>query len=158
SRLPQLLRGRFVGTPFKPAETRNLERVAILEQKMGPLPLSLCAWFEQVGEVDLTQFLWGVAFAWDRKSLPSRYTDAFQFHEIDSLLMYQEHQWYGNEYQIEFSGDAIHKDGYSGGDPYALLLPNAGIDALVTALPYSTSPNGFEDLPFVTYLRHCFAW
>jgi hypothetical protein len=108
----------------------------------GPIPLSLRAFFEVVGEVN---------FNGDHPSLAPKDSqfppdplmvcgaddalamlESFDSDEDDPLL-------------LEFAPDALHKANISGGAPYSIELPNPAVDAQVQDEPH--------DVNFVEYLR-----
>jgi hypothetical protein len=104
-----------------------------LESEAGPLPLSLIAFWQEVGAVDLV----GMHRSWP--------------HGLDPLVvdppegplsdLYDE----DDEVFVALAPDDLHKDNVSGGDPYGLQLPNPSADFL---LIYER-----HDLLFVPYLR-----
>lgn len=108
----------------------------------GPIPLSLRAFFEVVGEVNFngdhpSLAPKGSQFAPDPLMVCSAddalaMLDSFDRDEDDPLL-------------IEFAPDALHKANISGGAPYSIELPNPAADAQVEDEPH--------DVTFVEYLR-----
>jgi hypothetical protein len=114
----------------------------------GPMPLSLRAWYEQVG---------GVCFlGWHSELCPNADEPAgLAGRSPDPLLMFS--LSLGNEileeldegeYRIVLAPDDIFKAGEAGGDAYWIGMPNPAADAT------------FEDgagRSFVNYLRHAFA-
>jgi hypothetical protein len=154
----------------------DVERqLAELEALGGPIPLSLCAWYEQIGAVnfvgmypvkDATNpngFTCYVQFA---DAVGERQSRRFNTNEcphdldplfvdsLDALLRHAKHPtqtWKRNgSYELELAPDEWLKYAVSGGGPYVITLPNAGADA----------PFEFEwhHTTFVNYLRICFAW
>jgi hypothetical protein len=53
-------------------------------------------------------------------------------------------------FSLAFAPDVYHKVNVSGGTPYAIILPNAGADALIEIYGKQSY--------FVDYLRECFKW
>ena len=114
-----------------------------IEKRTGPLPLSLRAFFEVVGSVDLNGrhpmlaprkntvaedplIVYGVTDAWEQ-------VDGAEEDEIDEIVL---------------APDDLHKAGTSGGDPYSIAVPDARADGDLL--------NERHGLLFVPYLRLCF--
>lgn len=108
-----------------------------LEEEAGPLPLSLLAFWREVGAVDLVGMHPGWPGGLDPLVVdPPEGALSFLFDEED------------DEGAGKFAGlapDDLHKDNASGGDPYGLRLPNPAADFL---LEYE-----HRGLLFVPYLR-----
>jgi hypothetical protein len=128
-----------------------LSQVLRMEEEAGPLPLSIRAWFQIGGEVDLTgvhprlSFIRGqtserTALEWDLV-----FSDPLVIYGVESALKCVEHMGV-----VCFSDCAsVKADSHDGGDPYTLLLESAGADCLI----HGYSP---EDITFVQYLRKAF--
>jgi hypothetical protein len=127
-----------------PAPGARATRVRI-EKRIGPLPLSIRAFFELVGSVDLTGrhpaltpgigavaedplVVHGVADAWEQ-------VDGAEEEELDEIII---------------APDDLHKAGTSGGDPYAIAVPDPRADGELL--------NERHGLLFVPYLRLCFGF
>jgi hypothetical protein len=125
-----------------PAPGARATRVRI-EKRIGPLPLSIRAFFELVGSVDLTGrhqaltpgggaiaedplIVHGVSDAWEQ-------VDGAEEEELDEIIV---------------APDDLHKAGLSGGDPYAIAVPDPRADGELL--------NERHELLFVPYLRLCF--
>lgn len=104
-----------------------------LEAEAGPLPLSLVAFWREVGAVDLV----GMQRAWP-EGLDPLVVDP---PEGPLAELYDEDE----QVFISLAPDEFHKDNVSGGDPYGLELPNPAAD-----FPFLYEPH---DLLFVPYLR-----
>lgn len=110
-------------------------RVAIiyLEREAGPLPLSLVAFWQEVGTVDLI----GMHPGWPTS--------------LDPLVVYPPEATESclDDYEDELFGvlapDDLHKDNVSGGDPYGFELPSPSADFILM--------NEDHNLLFVQYLR-----
>jgi hypothetical protein len=107
-----------------------------LEQTAGPLPLSLTAFWDEVGAVDLV----------------GRHPDWPD--GLDPLVVDPPEgalAWIDDGYQEDdrlfaaLAPDDLHKDNVSGGDPYGLLLPQPAVDFI-----FENEPHGVH---FVEYLR-----
>jgi hypothetical protein len=104
-----------------------------LDSEAGPLPLSLIAFWQEVGAVDLV----GMHPSWP--------------HGLDPLVvdppegplaeLYEEDE----EIFISLAPDEFHKDNISGGDPYGLELPNPAVDFMFMEERH--------EVLFVPYLR-----
>ena len=114
-----------------------------IEKRIGPLPLSIRAFFELVGSVDLTGqhpaltpasgavaedplVAHGVSDAWEQ-------VDGAEEGEMDEIII---------------APDDLHKAGTSGGDPYSIAVPDPRADGELL--------NERHGLLFVPYLRLCF--
>jgi hypothetical protein len=72
--------------------------------------------------------------------------------------MLSEYEWRSEDglvtaespFLIEFAPDYLHKANISGGSPYGLAVPNAGVDGLVIGDIHQTT--------FNNYLRVAFEW
>jgi hypothetical protein len=118
-------------------------KIAELEKLVGgPVPLSLRAFFEVVGEVN---------FNGDHPSLAPRdgepAPDPLMVCSVDdAIAMLESGDWDDDEPAlIEFAPDALHKANISGGAPYSIEVPNPAADAPVEDEPHDTT--------FVAYLR-----
>ena len=134
--------------PHVPPPADVADRIAELEGIAGgPIPLSLRAFFEVVGQVDLNG---------DHPSLAPKdgqFTpDPLMVCGIEDAIAIVESND-GDEDDpllFEFAPDALHKANISGGSPYAIALPQAVADALVEGEPHGVT--------FVEYLRIAIHW
>lgn len=118
-------------------------KIAELEQTIGgPLPLSLRAFFELVGEVN---------FNGDHPSLAPAQSDLTPDPLMvcgvdDAIAMIESEDRDEDEpLTIDIAPDALHKANISGGGPYAIIVPDAAVDAHLDEEP--------NDVGFVAYLR-----
>jgi hypothetical protein len=132
------------------------ECIQRLERRVGPLPLSLRAWYEIVGSVNFI----GEHPDWDHEI----YSDPLVVDPIDfALAEYQEWrescQEYGSEavgpYTVPIAPDEYHKARGEGVPQlavavYSIMTPNPAADAVLGEEPHHTT--------FVDYLRTCFKW
>jgi hypothetical protein len=130
-----------------PSNIQN--HLAAIEQAVGPIPLSLYAWYETVG---LVNFM-GVHPQWNSTIC----SDPLVFDCDTEWVLPSYQDWKADTtifdahgFRIDFAPDLYHKAEYSGGAPYAIALPNAAIDAPVLYEWHTTT--------FVNYLRTCFRW
>ena len=129
--------------PLTPSSDTMRADYAELEAEAGPLPLSLVAFWQEVGAVDLV----GMHPAWP-DGLDPLVVDppegalAWLF---DDVAEDEEEKTADARRFAALAPDDLHKDNVSGGDPYGVYLPNPAVDfALV---------DGRHDLHFVSYLR-----
>jgi hypothetical protein len=109
-----------------------------LEDEAGPLPLSLSAFWQEVGAVDLV----GMHPAWPDG------LDPLVVDPPEGALSFLFDEDEEDESLGRFAGlapDDLHKDNTSGGDPYGVRLPNPAADFL---FEYER-----HNLLFVPYLR-----
>ena len=104
-----------------------------LESKAGPLPLSLIAFWQEVGAVDLV----GMHPSWPDG------LDPLVVDPPEGALSYLDDE--GEGIFVGLAPDDLHKDNTSGGDPYGLELPNPSADFIFM---YER-----HNLCFVPYLR-----
>jgi hypothetical protein len=119
--------------PFTPASARMRATAEELESEAGLLPLSLMAFWQEVGAIDLV----GMHPSWPDQ-LDPLVVDPPEGPLAD---LYDE----DDETFVSLAPDEFHKDNVSGGDPYGLILPNPAADFLFM---YER-----HDLLFVPYLR-----
>src|SRR5215207_5390741 len=119
--------------PLLPPSDAMRTDCAELVEQAGPLPLSLLAFWQEVGAVDLV----GMHPAWPDG------LDPLVVDPPEGALsgLYEEEEGFF----VGLAPDDLHKDNTSGGDPYGLLLPNPSADFLFM---YER-----HDLLFVPYLR-----
>lgn len=112
-----------------------------LESAAGPLPLSLKAFWQEVGAVDFV----GMHPSWP-DGLDPLVVDP---PEGALAMLYDEEEYEegaeGARWFAALAPDDLHKDNVSGGDPYGVQLPNPSAD-----FPFMYEPH---NLLFVPYLR-----
>ncbi len=142
-------------------------KIAELEQLVGPIPLSLRAWYESVGMVDFDGIHPilsppdAIVSSEDEPTLPPRwvYSDPLVIYPIDRLLEEYEYRKlrlnlydYGTmppkTFPLDVSPGAIMKAGQAEGKPYHIRVPNPAADAPLEGEWHETT--------FVDYLRTCF--
>ena len=133
---PDGTRRSYMVDPLTPPSEQMQADCDELESEAGPLPLSLSAFWQEVGAIDLV----GMHPAWP-DGLDPLVVDppegalSFFFDEEDA----EDGQFAG------LAPDDLHKDNTSGGDPYGVRLPNPAADFL---FEYER-----HNLLFVPYLR-----
>jgi hypothetical protein len=119
----------YLTAPLCPPAPGFAAGVQRLREALGPLPLSLEAFWAVVGSVDLV----GMHPAWPEMSDPL---------VVDPPEAMTEHlkdwEWWmetgpddTGPYVGPFAPDVFHKDNISGGGPYGIQLPDSGADAPV---------------------------
>lgn len=119
--------------PLTPPSARMQADIEELTTEAGPLPLSLTAFWQEVGAVDFV----GMHRSWPN-GLDPLVVDPPEGPLSD---LYDE----GEGIFVALAPDDFHKDNVSGGDPYGLELPNLAADFLFM---YER-----HELLFVPYLR-----
>lgn len=127
--------------PPPPDTARALDK---LEERVGgPLPLSLRAFYLEIGGVNFI----GTYPAWRYFDIDPLYVSSLADAEGSSLDSEPEPRADGLT-ELSLSPDSCMKYEVSGGDGYFLLVPNASIDGLFD--------DGRHNTTFVDYLRICF--
>ncbi len=136
---PDGARGYYTQGPLVPPSESTRSEIAELEAQVGPIPLSLAAFWQQVGSVDLV----GMHRSWPAGLDPLVvYPPEAALSELDA----GEIDIDGSApFEAALAPDDLHKDNVSGGDPYAIALPDSSADALFL--------NERHGLLFVPYLR-----
>jgi hypothetical protein len=133
--------------PLRDPEPDAAARLDAVEARIGPLPLSLRAWLEEVGAVDLN----GRHPDWPEVMTDALVVDPAPGGGSPSEAILAEHdERGGGPFPLPLAPDYLHKAGISGGEPYATWLPDAAADARWHG----------DDLhrgTFVEYLRSAFA-
>lgn len=165
---------------LSPPEPEVHEQLAALERLVGgPIPLSLYAWYEQVGAVDFigtAPAVWGKVpvllppgsqerYYLHREDRPDAVADEtlqvgivhdldplYTFPLEDVLLLIRSQITHANaeQYYADIAPDEYHKYFVSGSGTYAIRIPDAGADTLLEGEWHETT--------FVNYLRICFRW
>lgn len=167
--------GKLVPTvPYVPPPQEIQQYLDRLERVCGPLPLSVRAFFLEVGGVNLvgTHPLWDALlepglwqyyyllesplnpYPYGVSGLDGLYIDPLNSEMLEYYL--EEYNEYtrsptnrkDDPFQLHLSPDSYHKMDISGGAPYAIALPNRAIDGLLLHEWHQTT--------FVNYLRICF--
>lgn len=123
-----------------PPDARTAKRIQRIEKASGPLPLSIRAFYEVVGSVDLIG-------RHPRLAPPSGTVapDPLVVIGIEEASSEMADEGDGG---LILAPDDLHKSNVSGGEPYEIGVPDAAADARVL--------NERHDLLFVDYLRLCF--
>ena len=129
--------GYYTDGPLVPASDTTRAGMAELEAEAGPLPLSLVAFWQEVGSVDFV----GMHPEWPDGLDPLVVNPP----EAALSLLYEEEGDEDTEWFAGLAPDDLHKDNVSGGDPYGVALPNSSADFVFLEERHN--------LPFVSYLR-----
>jgi hypothetical protein len=145
--------GRGAPPVFAPPQTNARVRLDELERLVGPLPVSLRAFYEAVGAVNFIgqpPDSWGLRQLLDVYKLDPLYVYPLEvaFEEYDDWKVLSEEE--EASYAVPIAPDLYHKYGISGGMWYHIKPPNRAADAPLEAEPHHTT--------FVNYLRICFRW
>jgi hypothetical protein len=134
--------GYYSEGPLVPPDDDRLRAVEALKVRAGPIPVSLAAFWREVGSIDLV----GMHPGWPELLDPL---------VVDPpgavLAAFEEWEEYADEdereegFVAELAPDALHKDDISGGAPYGAALLDPAADFL-----FLNEPHG---LTFVAYLR-----
>lgn len=119
------------------------------EATVGRMPLALRAWFELVGQVDLSGGHPDWEFEYPDPLVISAPLDHLAS-EFDDWQADRGSAWDRGAFTLDLAPDALHKADVSGGPPYGIGVPNAGVDG--------TFLNERHGTTFVGYLRVAFAW
>jgi hypothetical protein len=117
-------------------DTALLADVAELEQRVGPIPLSLRAFWHIVGTVSL---IGRASEGWPD------YSDPLFVSPPSYVLSELRERGPDGVFMCGLAPDVLHKDNVSGGSEYAIALPNPGADA--------TFEEEWRGIGFVPYLR-----
>jgi hypothetical protein len=144
----QFQRPDWVHIPPNPGDLARLEE---LERRVGPVPLSLRAFYESVGSVDLTQS-WEQLVHW-HKPERSAASELQILGEYDPLVVGplddEAEKWAARPGWFFLAPDEFHKANYSGGENYHVALPDPRADFPILGM--------YEiDEFFVAYLRETF--
>lgn len=133
--------GYFTDGPLVAASAETRADCASLAKLAGPLPLSLLAFWREVGSVDFV----GMHRGWPAGLDPLViYTPEGALSELESRA--EEDEQDGSEpFEATLAPDELHKDNVSGGSPYSVALPDPAADFKLL--------NERHELLFVPYLR-----
>lgn len=146
-RLPRL-GFEFQSTPLTDPSPDARTELDTLEREIGLLPLSLRAWFEEVGQVNLNG---------NHPQWTFEYPDPLVIDAPVEYIKSEYEAWSrdrgtgwdrGSTFEVPVAPDYLHKANVSGGMPYGLAVPNPGADGLLLWEPHQTT--------FVNYLRIAF--
>ena len=146
-------------TPHIPPTPDAAAHADWLEQRFGPVPMTLLSWVRIVGDVWLvgTHPQWATSAAADPLVLRvegSHYPDepSIRGHYDSEWTSWQERREEDPDgtglFVLPLAPDRFHKDNTSGGGPYGMVLPDGCADGLFA---WETT------MPFVSYLNWVFS-
>jgi hypothetical protein len=144
-------------TSYVPPTAAAREHADWLDERFGPLPMTLRSWTLIVGDVWLvgTHPQWAASASADPLVIEvegSLYADdpiRNYFEEShESWQEYRDMYSASSQFVLPLAPDSLHKQNISGGDPYGIILPDGCADGLFA---------GATVLPFVSYLNQVFA-
>jgi hypothetical protein len=150
---PDAIRAR---TPHIPSTPTAEEHAVWLEDRFGPVPMTVLSWVRIVGDVSLigTHPQWPDLGSADPLviELEGARHPGQQFrrhHKEDHDLWREEaaEQHEGEPYLLAVAPDLFHKQNVSGGGPYGFFVPDACADGLFRCQ---------VTMPFVSYLNTVF--
>ena len=128
--------------PPAPGVAKSLDKLE--KQLKGPLPLSIRAWYEEVGSVCLMGH---------HPLLNPRdgevVADPLVVEPLEAATSMLE-DFGEDEFRLILSPDDLHKANTSGGDPYSMRVPDLCADGVVL--------DESHNMNFVEYLRLAFQW
>ncbi|MDA8218193.1 MAG: hypothetical protein M0Z94_11310 [Dehalococcoidales bacterium] len=163
------------GEPWLPPGPATSEQLQRLRALVGPLPLSLHAWWEIVGSVSLQGVFDDARGKGDDPrgwSLPMNdplYVDPLEYalQQVEEQLADGADPSGPDGLLIDLAPDLYHKSHVSGGAPYAVRLPHGRIDTpllnvrILLPVPQEAQRPYTEvgtSETFVEYLRRSFQW
>ena len=136
---PDGSKGYFTSGSLVPLSESSRADMAVLDKSVGPLPISLVSFWEQVGSVDFVGMRSGWPAALDPLVVNGPEAAASEVDEMDLVIETHGH------FEASLAPDCFIKDNISGGSPYAVKLPDPKADFLFR--------NERHNLLFVPYLR-----
>jgi hypothetical protein len=131
--------GYFSAGPLVPPADGSGEDQKALEEAVGPLPIMLVAFWQQVGSIDFV----GRHPEWLKGLDPLViYAPEVAVSDLDAMDEMKESI---GHFEATLSPDDLHKDNVSGDAPYAVRLPDPNMDFVFQ--------NEKHNLYFVPYLR-----
>jgi|SRR3954452_22098297 hypothetical protein len=138
---PDGSKGYYTQGPLVPPSAATRAGIAELEERVGTLPLSLAAFWQEVGSIDLV----GMHPAWPAG------LDPLVVYEPDGAMSELD-DWEANaegggpaQLRAPLAPDELHKDNVSGGECYSVALPDANADFVLL--------HERHNMRFVPYLR-----
>ena len=152
--------------PWAPPTAQAAQHAAWLQERFGPVPMTVLSWLRIVGDVWLvgTHPQWPESASGDplvielegsrypSGSIGGYYEEAFQaWHEVRAW-----HERAGQDpdarpFTLDVAPDRLFKDNTSGGAPYGIIVPDPCADGQFAG------EEGDDPVPFVSYLNNAFA-
>ncbi len=138
---PDGSRGYFSDGALISPSSQSLAHIATLEEHVGTIPLSLSAFWREVGSVDLV----GMHPNWPTLLDPLVvYPPEVALDDLESWRE-NEQETFSEPFEVGLAPDSLHKDNISGGEPYSVRLPSRSADFIFRYERHR--------LHFVAYLR-----
>jgi hypothetical protein len=116
----------------------------------GPLPISLRAWYEQVGGVSLLG--WHSLLSPNADEPHCGYPDPLIIEPLKSVIrQFSLEEFEGRAY-VYLAPDDVTKGGSAGCGPYGMRVPDASADGVFAVVGSRKGPS------FINYLRNAFKW
>jgi hypothetical protein len=138
---------------FKEPDPKTPEKVLLLEELAGTLPLSLKCWYEEVDSINLV----GLFPPNDDRDSVLAYgciLDPLFIYSIEMAIKmvtdYIRRSVWKHDPSLALSPDNYFKYGFGGSGAYSIVLPCKAFDAPLLLERHHTT--------FVNYLRICFRW
>ena len=136
---PDGSRGYYSSGPLVLPSASTRSDCTDLEAQVGPLPLSLVAFWHEVGSVDFV----GMHHSWPSGRDPLVvYPPEAALSDLEPIEANADGS---ASFEAPLAPDDLHKDNISGGSPYAIGLPDPSADSILL--------NERHGLLFVPYLR-----
>jgi hypothetical protein len=142
---------------YAPPPADIVERIQRFEELAGPLPLSIRAFYSEVGEVNFfgRHLLWDQLFEREKRpGRPSSNLDPLSVKGLDEKIFEDYVSWReamqeegSSSYPLMVAVDDELKYNVSGSGAYEIKIPNASADAMLL--------NEWHQTTFVNYLRIC---
>lgn len=134
---------------FAPPAPNTLALLDEIEGLAGALPLSVRAWYQEVGAVNFQAAEPQAMGAYDDPLMvsPAEYI----LEEVREWRAGPAEERTASPFCWEFAPDVLHKANVSGGAPFRIRLPAPGADGVVEEEVWGA-------IPFVAYLREVFRW
>ena len=146
--------------PWVPPTAGAAQHAAWLQERFGPVPMTVLSWVRIVGDVWLvgTHPKWPESASGDPLVIElegSRYPGSSMGDQYEGVFSdwqeWAEEDPDARPFTLDVAPDRLHKDNVSSGPPYGIIVPDPCADAQFT---------GEEDddpVPFVSYLNNAFA-
>ncbi len=153
-------RARTPVAPWAPPTARASEHAAWLQERFGPVPMTVLSWVRIVGDVWLvgTHPHWPESASADPLVIElegSRHPElSIDRHYEEEFRAWRERTGQDPDagpFTLDIAPDRLRKDNTSGGDPYGIIVPDPCADGQFTG------EEGDDPVPFVSYLNDAFA-
>jgi hypothetical protein len=146
--------------PWVPPTVRAAQHADWLQERFGPVPMTVLSWVRIVGDV----WLVGTHPRWPESASGDPLVIELEGsrHPGQSIRGYYEEEFRAwreragpgpgaGPFTLDVAPDRLHKDNISGGAPYGIIVPDPGADGRFAG------EEGDDPVPFVSYLNDAFA-